>query len=343
MLKRIFLLAICILSLSYSFAQVDTAGQPRKDSVRKKTDTVRPKRDTSRPKPVAKPITTPTVPRPPVDSITRDNLPPQPDSLRKDSIKVVTPPVQFKDTSTYYAYFNHPTLSFHKTPVFMVMKERTPHSKDTIFYLLIGLLFFMAFTRLLFPKYFQNTFRLFFQTSFRQKQTRDQLLQQGLGSLLLNLLFFFSAACYLTMVLEFYEVSVFPFWKLILYSLLFVMLLYVGKFLFLSFAGWVFNAREGAETYIFIVFLINKIIGVMLIPFILVIAFADPAIVEAAIAASAILLIMLFIYRYVVSLKSFRRDLHISPFHFFLYLCGVEILPLLVIGKAVFSYIDVRF
>jgi hypothetical protein len=256
---------------------------------------------------------------------------------------VTKPAIEYKDTTTYYSYLRHPFIAFGKTPVYMLMKERTPESKDTTFYLLVGLLFFVAFIRLLFPKYFQNTFRLFFQTTFRQKQTRDQLLQQGLGSLLLNLLFFFSAAIYLALVLQYYKLTVFPFWQLLLYSCLALLALYIGKFLFLMFAGWVFNVKEGAVTYIFIVFLINKIIGVMLIPFILLIAFSDAQVVDAAVTASVILIALLFFYRYFVSLKSFRRDLHINPFHFFLYLCGVEIVPLLVIGKAVFNYLDGRF
>jgi hypothetical protein len=334
--KRVFFILLFLVSAAALTAQTDTARVT--DTTNRRPDTTNTQRDTS------KPVTRPPVPKPapkPVqpDTIAGTGI----DSLKKDSVIITSPPVIFKDTSTYQAYYNHPFIAFGKKPGFMLMKERMPESKDNIFYLLTGLLFFVAFTRLLFPKYFHNTFRLFFQTSFRQKQTRDQLLQQSLGSLLLNILFFFSAALYLTLVLDYYDLTVFPFWKLLLYSLMLIAGLYTGKFLFLSFAGWVFNAREGAETYIFIVFLINKIIGVMLIPFILLIAFARPSLVDAAVTASVILLIMLFIYRYFVSLKSFRSDLHINPFHFFLYLCGVEIVPLMVIGKAVFNYIDGRF
>ena len=299
------------------------------------------RRDTARPKPVVQnPVPQPVQPD---STAIVDSTSIPGDSLKKDSVVVITPPVVITDTSSYYAYYNHPFIAFGKPPVFRIMSQRVPESKDNIFYLLAGVLFFIAFTRILFPKYFHNTFRLFFQTSFRQKQTRDQLLQQSLGSLLLNILFFFSSALYLTLVLEHYHITIFPFWELLLYALIFIAALYTGKFLFLRFAGWIFNAGEGAETYIFIVFLINKIIGVMLIPFILVIAFADESLVEASVSASVILLLMLFLYRYFVSLKSFRSDLHINPFHFFLYLCGVEIVPLLVIGKAVFNYIDGRF
>jgi hypothetical protein len=337
-LRRISFLLLMLLFAADLTAQTDTSNRSG-DTANSRRDTTTVRRDTVRPRPpVQRPKPQPAQPDTTFITDTTTAI----DSLKNDSV-LVAPPVVFKDTSSYYAYYNHPFIAFGKPPVFMLMKERIPESKDNIFYLLMGVLFFVAFTRLLFPKYFHNTFRLFFQTSFRQKQTRDQLLQQSLGSLLLNVLFFFSAALYLTLVLDYYSLSVFSFWKLLLYSLILIAGLYTGKFLFLSFAGWVFNAKEGAETYIFIVFLINKIIGVMLIPFILVIAFARPSLVDAAVTASVILLIMLFIYRYFVSLKSFRSDLHINPFHFFLYLCGVEIVPLLVIGKAVFNYIDGRF
>jgi hypothetical protein len=350
--KNVFSFLLVLIISNALFAQTDTGNLGKDTSVRKKTDTaVSKKADTARrKKDTTKPVTKPVTQKPPTtrpsvqkDTAAKDSSTAVADTLKKDPVAIAKPPAIYTDTSTYYAYLRHPLIAFNKAPFYMVMKEKAAGSKDALFYLLVGLLFFVAFTRLLFPKYFQNTFRLFFQTTFRQKQTRDQLLQQSLGSLLLNLLFFFSGAFYLTLVLQHYEWTIFPFWQLLLYSSLALLTLYVGKFLFLGFAGWVFNVKEGAQTYIFIVFLINKIIGVMLIPFILVIAFSDSPLADAAITASLILIGLLFFYRYFVSLKSFRRDLHINPFHFFLYLCGVEIVPLLVIGKAVFNYIEGRF
>lgn len=337
--RVLFLFLLLVVFAGGLSAQADTPGRasdtpsvrttPR-DTTRR-TVTPTPPRPRPQPRPVV--VDTPVIP---VDTVVNR------DTIAVDSI-AAAPPVVFKDTTNYQAYFRHPYIGLDRPAMYMLMMERPSGSRDRVFYLLVSLLFFVAFIRLLFPKYFQNTFRLFFQTSFRQKQTRDQLAQQSLGSLLLNLLFFISGAIYVTLVLEYYQLTGFPFWRLLFYSLLLLAALYVGKFLFLTFAGWVFNAKEGAETYIFIVFLINKIIGVMLIPFILVIAFAEASLVQAAVTASVILLLMLFVYRYFVSLQSFRKDLHINPFHFFLYLCGVEIVPLLVIGKAVFNYIDGRF
>jgi hypothetical protein len=345
--KRLFVFLLVLLFSTELSAQRDSGTRKTDSSHRRRSDSTATKRDTTRRSDTSKPVIRPK-PKPPVtapviraDSTRKDSATAVVDTVRRDTIPVAAkPPVVHTDTSSYYAYFHHPNIAFGKPPVYMVMKERQPQSKDQVFYLLVGLLFFMAAVRLLFPKYFQNTFRLFFQTTFRQKQTRDQLLQQGLGSLLLNLLFFFSGAIYIALALQHYKLTIFPFWQLLLYSCLALFVLYLGKFLFLTFAGWVFNVKEGAQTYIFIVFLINKIIGVMLIPFILVIAFSQASLVDAAVTASLILLALLFFYRYFVSLKSFRRDLHINPFHFFLYLCGVEIVPLLIIGKVVFNYLD---
>jgi hypothetical protein len=338
----------CLLVLLLSFelqAQTDTGVRKTDTSTNTERDTTGtpPPRRVTPPRP--KPIARDTV-KPPITDTTAiiDSTQLPSDSTRKDSVVIVVAPTPVKiDTTIYKQFFQHPYLPFDKPAKYMLMQERIPESRDSVFYLLVGLLFFVAFIRFLFPKYFQNTFRLFFQTTFRQKQTREQLVQENLGSLLLNLLFIVSTAIYVSLVLDFYDYGQFSFWSLLLYSALGLFIIYFGKFLFLNFTGWVFNAKEAAETYIFIVFLINKIIGVMLIPFILIMAFSDKTTIEVAITASLILLGAMFFYRYIISLKSFRRDVKISPLHFFIYLCGVEIAPLLLIGKALFMYIEKGF
>ena len=45
------------------------------------------------------------------------------------------------------------------------------------------------------------------------------------------------------------------------------------KFAVIQLTGWIFNAKEPATTYSFIVFLVNKIIGLVLLPLLLLLAF----------------------------------------------------------------------
>jgi hypothetical protein len=242
--------------------------------------------------------------------------------------------------SIYLKLLDNPFTKTNVKPIYLVIDERDRPSKDEVFYLICGLLLFLAFIKLVFSRYFKNVFRVFFQPSFRQKQTREQLLQNNLPSLLLNLFFIFSAGAYASFLIQYYRFADIGFWALLLYCTLSLLLLYAGKFIFLSFTGWVFDFKEAANAYIFAVYLINKILGVILIPFILVIAFSQPFIINISITISLLLIFLLYLYRYLISYSPVRKELKVSVLHFFLYLFAFEIIPLLLIYKTLIIYMD---
>lgn len=263
------------------------------------------------------------------------------DSLRNDSItkaiaKVKLPKI---DTSTYLAILSIPYLPFGGQPKFMIENEYRHRGKEELFYILLSVITVLALIKIIYPKYFSNMFGLFFQTTLRSKQTRDQLLQNALASLLMNFLFIACGGIYIALVVQMKGWVSVDFWWLILYSAIILLIIYAIKFGFLHFIGWVFNTKEATNTYIFIVFLSNKIIAVALLPFVVILAFTGGQIAEVAFIVSLFLIIAMLLYRYLVSLGSVRADLSINPLHFFLYLCTVEILPLLLIYKAAFNYI----
>jgi hypothetical protein len=268
------------------------------------------------------------------------------DSLTADSLKKATATAVRlvpKDTTSYNKYQTHPYLPLDKPPVFMLIDYHKQESRDELFYLMAGLVFCLAFVRVGFPKYFRNLFLLFFQTSLRQKHTREQLLQDNLASLFINLLFFISMAMYLALLIKYRNLTPASFWLLTLICGLALILIYLGKYLFLVFAGWVFNTKEAAGSYIFLVFLVNKVMGVALIPFLLILSFAAPPVVDVAITVSLGMIGVLFTYRYFVSFSAIRNKLKVNVLHFFLYLCAVEVLPLLLIYKLLINYITGSF
>jgi hypothetical protein len=250
----------------------------------------------------------------------------------------ITPSVPKLDTS-YYKLLRNPYLPGINNPLYLIIKERERTSKDELFYLLAGLLMFLAFSKFVFPKYFQNIFQLFFQPQFRQKQTREQLLQNNLPSLFFNLFFILASGTYIALLAIYFNVAALSFTWLFLYSVAALAILYVTKYIVLSFSGWVFNVKEASETYIFITYLINKIIGILLVPFILIIAFANDQIKEVSITVSVLLLSLLFLYRYVISFAPVRREVKVSPLHFFFYIFAFEITPLLLIYKLLANYL----
>jgi hypothetical protein len=201
-----------------------------------------------------------------------------------------------------------------------------------------GVILILAFIRVVFSKYFRNIFLLFFQTSLRQKQTRDQLLQDNLASLLTNFLFVISAGLYITLLIRYKNLSHISFWWLAGGTAAVLLVTYLVKYLFILFTGWVFNSQEAAGSYVFVVFMVNKVMGVMLIPFLLILSFSGPQLVPVAITVSVGMILLLFGYRYWVSFVAIRNKLKVNALHFFLYLCAVELLPLVLIYKILINY-----
>ncbi|WP_207492228.1 DUF4271 domain-containing protein [Aridibaculum aurantiacum] len=257
-----------------------------------------------------------------------------------DTVSVKQLPVARPVDSLFLKLLDNPYLQMTEPPVYLVIKEREREDKDEMFYLLAGLLLLLAFIKLVFPRYFTNVFHLFFQPSFRQKQTREHLLQSALPSLLLNLFFILSGGAYLALLVDHYNVVDESFWLLFLNGTLFLTILYTGKYVFLTFAGWVFNVKQSAETYIFIVYLINKIIGVVLLPITLVIAFSQPIVIDVGITVSVVVISLLFFYRYVLAFGQVRREVKVNLLHFFFYVLAFEITPLLLIYKTLMIYLD---
>jgi len=230
-----------------------------------------------------------------LDSTKKDSV--QLDTLRKDTIRPVlikAPATILPDTITYYSYFSSPWLPFEKTPVFEIEPERKPQGKEILFYALTGLVAVLAAIRLIYPKYIKNLFLLFMQTSIRQKQTREQLLQNNLASVLLNILFVLSAGLYTTLLIQHKHWANISFYQLLLYCMAILSIVYLGKFLFLAFSGWVFNVPEATNAYTFIVFLVNKVLGIILIPFVLLITFSPLPFKQIAITISAGVALLLF-------------------------------------------------
>lgn len=338
LLKRCFLLLIGMTSLMTCFCQTDTPVR------RTSTTQSSIKRNDSVSRTSSNPIKQVVDSQSNLSPSVVDSLNTAPDSTLIDTLKAeVLPSGPFKDTTTYRRYYTHPYLPLTGKPMFMISDFRERRTLDDMFYLLMGVLLLVAFVRTAFPRYFKNLFILFFQTSLRQRQTKDQLLQDNLGSLFVNLLFIITTSIYGALVIRNKAWLDYPFWHIVFFGAGLLSIVYLGKFVFLQFSGWVFNSREAAVNYTFTVFLVNKVLGVLLVPFLFLMAFAQPSLKEVALTVSVGLVALLLLYRYVISFATIRNTLKVNALHFLLYLCAVEILPLLLLYKLMADYIGGRF
>jgi len=240
--------------------------------------------------------------------------------------------------NAFTLYFQNAVSNNNTQIIYKIEQRYAVTDKDWLLYLIVGIILIYGFVNNVYPQYFPKLFSQFSQSSLRMLQNREQLLHNNFASLLLNLCFILSFALMASLLIFNRHLLPISFWEGYLYVCLFFTSLYLGKFICLEIAGAIFSTKELVKTYLFVVFMINKVLGILLLPFILILAFAKPFYFPGAIAGAAGLSVLLFLYRYLFSLTSVRNKLHISSFHFFLYLCAFEILPLMILYKWVVQY-----
>lgn len=210
------------------------------------------------------------------------------------------------------------------------------NGKEILFYGMVFLVMLFALVRLSFSKYFTDLFRLFFRTTLKQRQLSEQLVQAPLPSVFLNLFFLINVGLYLSFWIDHNKANPFvSFWWLLLYVTLGLTFSYLIKFASLKISGWLFNVPNAVESYIFLVFLINKMLGILLMPILFVLAFSGEQLFPVALTISWCLIGALLGYRIFLSYQLIRRQIKVSGLHFLLYVLGFEISPLLVLYKAI--------
>ncbi len=233
----------------------------------------------------------------------------------------------------------HPYFGFNSAPVAINTGLKQFEGKEMLFYVLIGYLLMFALLRQAFSKYFTDLFRLFFRTTLKQRQIRDQLIQTPLPSLLFNTFFVLSAGMYINILLFYYNVApIENFWLLFLYCCMGLSIIYFVKFIGLKLSGWLFSIPEAAEAYIFVVFIINKVIGIFLLPFLILLSFMQEDGFRVALVLSWCGIGLLLIYRFLLTYVSVRNLVRFNIFHFLIYLLAFEIAPLLLVYKALLFF-----
>lgn len=362
-MKHIDLLFFCILFVFFSiptYAQQndttvkkrDTIVQKRavklsKDTLRKLSkDTLKKaSKDTLKQKrPIQLPDTTSknTVAQPPtyLPPAAPQNIMPGNDSTqRKDSVLQVFSSVKGGNSITERILKENKFLNSTGSPQFFIIQERKPVGKEFLFYAICSLLLLLGVFKTFYRHYFSNLFRVYFNTSLRQTQLSEQLLQARLPSFLLNVFFVIVTGIFLwQLFVHFDEANRFGAGLLLQFCIITVALVYVIKYCFLKFIGWVAGISDLMDHYIFIIFMVNKLLGILLLPFIILLAFSNPAWLGTVKTFALLGIGLLFLSRYAKSYGLVGQKISIRPFHFVLFFIGAELIPLALLYKATIDY-----
>lgn len=286
-----------------------------------------------------------------------DSVVVKPDSLKRDSVLIVKDSSAVNDSmhlmrdsvtisdSAQLTGKTDSTLAKPESGPLIKKENKNGDSKifsgkEYLFYFLVFLFLLFGLLRSAFAKYFNDLFRVFFRTTLKQKQIREQLLQSALPSVLINCFFILSTGLYVNFLLFHFQLSVEEnFWLQYVYCMSAIAFIYIVKFIGLKITGWLFNVNEATEAYIFIVFIINKMLGIALLPFLVLLAFSGGLVYITAINLSWIVAGLLFGYRFILSYRATRSEIKLNPYHFILYIIGFEIIPLLLIYKLLLIFL----
>jgi len=242
-------------------------------------------------------------------------------------------------TELKLARAKHPFYNRQHASNYIVQLEQ-PHvynNRAFDFYLVLGLVTILAFLRLAHPQYFRNLLKAFGNTAVSARQLKDQLQQNSAANLGMNLFFCLSGGVYAFYATRYLSGNIFrtayPPGIILMFAILAFAVIYSIRYLSLRFAGWVFQIDTATENYAFNVFLVNKILSIVLLPFIIIMALGQGQWVQVSLFLSLVIIALSFLNRYARSQSALSSFVRFSKFHFFMYLCASELLPLAMLLK----------
>lgn len=211
-------------------------------------------------------------------------------------------------------------------------------SSDWVFYLVLAGLFLLAVVKYLYEKRFGLLLSSIYSRSSANHLVRETSIFGSPSFIYLLAIFLVASLVLIHQVFQHFNLSGPSLWKDVLIYLqiigaYFAFLLI--QFILVLLAGFLFKNPETAREYIHNIIIFNLIGGVLLLPLILLIHYSHRSVfLYVAFSIISILLLIRFIRGFIIGLS----DQKFSLFHLFLYLCTLEILPVLVVAKFIDKY-----
>ena len=176
--------------------------------------------------------------------------------------------------------------------------------------------------------------KLFFMGVFAQRYANQYLREENAFTERVNFLTFLLMAINFTLIItKFQAVIDLP---TIVSVFFLVVLFFLLKLILIKLLGFFFKVKDLAKLAIFFSLLFDKTLGFVLFPLVVVIYFFSIDISSTMLMISLGLFMILFMLKLFWLWKIGTNSFGLSQVYIFLYLCSIEIFPLLLLVKGVF-------
>ena len=121
-------------------------------------------------------------------------------------------------------------------------------------------------------------------------------------------------------------------YKLLLFYMVLLAGLFFGRIILANIVGHIFSVRNLLREYLYMGFTYNKLLGILFLPVNFIIAYTSGILKEFSLYTALIILGSLIFMKIVRGIV-FSGDKRIFSFYLFLYLCALEIVPILLLYK----------
>jgi hypothetical protein len=198
----------------------------------------------------------------------------------------------------------------------------------------------MSFTcvKIFYSKILFQILNAFVNNNTANQIIRDENILVQRASILLSVICYVVLALFAFKVSDYYEYHntvIGNGFSRFLFIALFIALAYSLKMIALKIFGFIINKDKPVASYIFNLFLINNVLGIVLLPILLILTYVNFQ-YSAYMLFGAIGIVMLFfLYRLFKGILIWTSVSHYNLLYLFLYICALEIAPLLIIIKII--------
>ena len=191
---------------------------------------------------------------------------------------------------------------------------------------------FLALEVTLFKSLINTVYRAFMNDNILKLLHREQRDIIAFPYLLLYIFFFINFGIFI--FLAFYNFGFVPkSLSILLYCIGGTGLLFFLKHILLKIIEIIFPVQKEIKQYSFSLVVFSSILGFALVPFNIIIAFAAAPIAKVALYGGMLTIFGIGVFCILRGLFLASKYLSFHKFHFFMYLCTVEIAPVLVVVK----------
>jgi hypothetical protein len=216
---------------------------------------------------------------------------------------------------------------------------RNGHMRQTrdqwIITIIIALLLYTAILNILMNKDIKSVFLSFYSKRAMVQAAKDDVQINFWAFVGLFLLFGLTFGLFLYQLAAYkniyYSVSGF---RLFTSLVIIILLLFAGKFLILKLLGFIFDIQKLVTEYVSILYLTYFNIAFVFLPVTVCFSLLAAQFIPILLVVAVVLILIIFTWLYLRSSVNIISNFRFHKFYLFIYLCALEICPILILIKA---------